>query len=131
MLHRGLITQAFASALTLAAFAAAPSLVNANTAQTTEGRKIFQQKCAACHAIIPGRPSPLGPNLAGLGSRTRAASPGFAYSSALQKIPGKWDRSSLGQYLADPMKYAPGTRMAIAVKDERERQLVVEYVLAL
>lgn len=131
MLHRGLIALAFAGALALVAVTAVPSLVNANTAQTSEGRKLFQQKCASCHAVIPGRPSPLGPNLAGLGSRTRAASPGFAYSPALQKMPGRWDRSSLGQYLADPNKYAPGTRMAVALKDERERQLVVEYVLAL
>lgn len=120
-----------ASAVALAASAAIPSLVNANAPQTQEGRKVFQQKCASCHAVILGRPSPLGPNLAGLGSRTRATASGFAYSPALQKMQGKWDRGSLGQYLADPTKYAPGSRMAIAVKDERERKLVIEYVLSL
>ena len=47
-----------------------------------KGKKLFMQRCAACHNVEKGAKNKQGPNLFGLfGSKTGQA-PGFSYTDA-------------------------------------------------
>ena len=73
------------------------------------------KKCAACHNADKGGANALGPNLwARDGQAASAMSPGFAYSDALKGKAGNWDLEGMSEWLANPKKYAPGTKMTFA-----------------
>ena len=40
--------------------------------------------------------------------------PGFAYSDALKGVGGTWDWDKMSAWLANPKKFAPGTKMTFA-----------------
>ena len=83
------------------------------TADAAKGEQVFK-KCTACHNADKGGANALGPNLWGVFGKPHGHVPGFAYSAALKGIPGTWDWKSLDAWLANPKKYAPGTKMTFA-----------------
>ncbi|WHO37309.1 c-type cytochrome [Sphingobium sp. AP49] len=93
------------------------------------GSVLFRQRCQSCHGVKPGQTSVLGPNLAGVTGR-KAASTGFAYSSALKSSGLTWDKSTLDMFLAAPMTKVPGTRMIISVADARQRADLLAFLAA-
>lgn len=99
-----------------------------------DGRQVFEQRCASCHAAVAGAPPGPGPNLAGLRGRAVAADPGFDYSPALEaarEAAPAWTAALLSRFLADPEAMFPGLWMGNnGLRNERERAAVVSFLMA-
>jgi cytochrome c len=105
---------------------ALPTAVLAQDA--ANGKKLFT-KCAPCHAIGPGAKNKVGPELNGILTRPAASVADFAYSDALKKSGITWDDAALHEWLTDPKKKVPGTKMLFpGVKDEAERDDIIAYI---
>lgn len=110
-------------------------LALAGTAQAggdaAAGKAKFQQ-CAGCHRIGEGAKNALGPALNDLIGRAVGSVEGFKYSPAMKKKGEEglvWDEKTLDEFLAGPMKYVKGTRMAFpGLKAQTDRQNVIEYL---
>ena len=83
------------------------------SADAAQGEQVFK-KCAACHNADPGGANALGPGLFGVMGNPVAAHPGFAFSDALKGHGGTWDWDNMSAWLANPKKFAPGTKMTFA-----------------
>jgi cytochrome c len=83
------------------------------TADVAKGEAVFK-KCAACHNADPGGANALGPALFGTMGKPLAHHPAFAYSDALKGVGGTWDWEKMSHWLANPKKFAPGTKMTFA-----------------
>jgi len=88
--------------------------------------------CSACHTVAPGGAALIGPNLHGVVGRDIASAEGFVYSDALLALPGEWDAAKLHAFLADPLTYAPGTKMGLAgIASPQERADLIAYLESL
>lgn len=84
------------------------------SADPAKGEQVFK-KCAACHNADKGGPNALGPNLWGvLGEGVGKGAHGFAFSDALASKGGVWEWQNLSDWLHNPKKFAPGTKMTFA-----------------
>ena len=83
------------------------------SADAAKGEAVFK-KCAACHNAEPGGANALGPALYGVMGNPVAGHPGFAFSGPLKEKGGAWDWETMSQWLANPKKFAPGTKMTFA-----------------
>ncbi|WP_353227486.1 c-type cytochrome [Novosphingobium sp.] len=103
--------------------------VAAHAEDVAAGKAVFGQ-CMACHVAKPGAVGVAAPNLYGVVGR-KAASTGFAYSSALKASKLTWDKATLNTFLKAPQKLVPGTRMVIAVTNDTQRENVIAYLASL
>lgn len=88
--------------------------------------------CGACHAAGPDGGTLIGPTLWDVVGRKVAAREEFEYSDALRKLGGEWTPDRLDGFLADPMGFAPGTRMTyVGIQDPAERRDVIAYLRTL
>ena len=93
-----------------------------------KGKKLFKQRCAQCH-VVDSKVSKVGPTLNGLIGRTSGQETGFDYSIANKKKNVVWTRETLFNYLLDPKKYIPGTKMAFSgLKKADERADIIKYI---
>jgi cytochrome c len=93
-----------------------------------EGEKVFKKYCTACHTVEAGK-NKVGPSLAGVVGRKAGSVPGFKYSDANEKSGVVWDEKTLDEYLTNPRKFIPGTKMLFAgIKKEDERKAVISYL---
>ncbi len=84
------------------------------SADVAKGESLFK-RCTSCHTIDQGGPNGIGPNLHGVvGEAIGKGAGGFAFSSALSGMGGTWDFDKLNEWLANPKKFAPGTKMTFA-----------------
>lgn len=98
------------------------------SADPAKGADVFK-KCQACHTVDQGAPNGLGPNLWATMGKAHGHVPGFAYSDALKSVPGVWDWKSMSEWLANPKKYAPGTKMTFAgLGNPQDRANVIAFL---
>lgn len=91
-------------------------------------------KCLACHAVGAGAANKNGPILNGVAGKPAGAAEGFMYSEAFQEAKATglvWTSENLDKYLADPIGFMPGSRMAWAVPGASDRAAIIAYLMAL
>jgi cytochrome c len=101
------------------------------SADPTKGEQVFK-KCTACHNADKGGANALGPNLWGvLGEPVGKGANGFAFSEALSGKGGNWDWDKLSEWLSNPKKFAPGTKMTFAgLGNPEDRANVIAFLNA-
>jgi len=119
---------------TLAAAAAigaalTPSLASADAAaDAVAGKRVFM-RCMACHAVKPGAPNKVGPNLSGVVGRKAGQAKGFRYSAAMTKAPVTWNEATLDKWLTRPASVVPGTSMVFAgLPKPEDRKAIIAYL---
>jgi cytochrome c len=110
--------------------AAVPIATLLATADVAKGEAVCK-KCAACHTIAQGGANGIGPNLWASMGKPHGHVAGFSYSDALKSVPGNWDFEGMDKWLANPKKYAPGTKMTFAgLGNPEERANLIAYLNA-
>ncbi|MGG5888560.1 c-type cytochrome [Falsiroseomonas sp. HC035] len=107
-------------------------LTLASSAQAQNGRAIFENHCASCHAVERDAPEQAGPNLHGVMGRRVGGAAAFGYSPVLEaaRDAGEtWDRDRMVRFLADPEEMYPGLWMgANGLRQAAEREAVADYL---
>ena len=124
MMHRARPAALALGFALIAAIAAAPALAEGDPAK---GKKVFK-KCKVCHTLKVGK-NRIGPSLAGIIGRPAASIKGFRYSKAMKASGLVWDVETLGQYLENPKKFVPKTKMIFkGLKKEQDRDNLIAYL---
>lgn len=93
------------------------------------GEKLFKARCAQCHTYQKNQPHKTGPNLYGLFGRETGQCEGYMYSSANKNASIVWNEQTLFDYLEDPQKYIPRTKMVLrGFKGIQERKDVIAFL---
>lgn len=97
------------------------------SADAGAGEKVFA-KCKACHKVDGSNGT--GPHLDGVVDREKAHVDGFSYSDALMAMATEtWTPEKLDAFLANPKKYAPGTKMSFAgLPKETDRANLIAWL---
>lgn len=98
-------------------------------ADIAEGEKL-SKVCAACHTFDKGGAMKVGPNLHGIVGSNHAHMAGFAYSDAMKAKSGElWTRETLNEFLWNPKKAVPGTKMVYAgMKKPEQRAAMIKWL---
>ncbi len=108
-----------------------PILALIVNADADAGKKL-SKKCAACHSFNAGGANKVGPNLWNIVNRDIGKVENYKYSKALSDFGGKWDYSSLNQFLLKPKKYIKGTKMNYTgLKKDKDRANIILWLRSL
>jgi cytochrome c len=111
--------------VTLAVLAASGNALAAGDAE--KGKRAFN-KCKACHALEAGKKR-IGPTLYGMFGRKAGADKDYSYSSGMKTSNITWTEETLDQYVENPRKIVPGTKMAFpGIKKKEEREDLIAYL---
>ena len=117
--------------------AAAPAAANTDTitgvkyasytGDPVKGKTAFAT-CTTCHAIEAGV-NKIGPSLHGVVGRPAGSIPNFTYSAANKGSGITWTPEKLFQYLENPQRVVPGTKMGFpGYPDPQTRADVIAYL---
>lgn len=96
-------------------------------ATASAGEKVFVA-CQSCHAIEAAQ-NRVGPTLHAIVGRAAGLVPGYDYSRANRTSGIVWTPEKLFQYLENPQRVVPGTKMTYTgVKAAQQRADVVTYL---
>jgi len=99
------------------------------TGNPANGEKLFKSRCAQCHTTEKGGDNKQGPNLNGLLGRTAGSVSTYKYSPANSSSGVVWEEQTLFDYLLNPKKYIPKTKMNFAgFKSEQDRADVISFL---
>ncbi|KAK4634116.1 Cytochrome c [Fulvia fulva] len=94
-----------------------------------KGANLFKTRCAQCHNLKEGEGNKIGPNLHGLFGRQTGQVEGFSYSDANKQKGITWEENTLFEYLENPKKYIPGTKMAFGgLKKGKDRNDLITFL---
>ncbi|KAI9776191.1 MAG: iso-1-cytochrome c [Geoglossum umbratile] len=94
-----------------------------------KGAGLFKTRCAQCHTLGEGEGNKIGPNLHGLFGRKTGQVEGFSYTDSNKQKGIIWDENTLFEYLENPKKYIPGTKMAFGgLKKEKDRNDLITHL---
>lgn len=97
------------------------------TGDPAKGKTAFIT-CTTCHAIEAGV-NKIGPSLHGVVGRAAGSIPNFTYSAANKGSGITWTPEKLFQYLENPQRVVPGTKMAFpGYPDPQTRADVIAYL---
>lgn len=98
------------------------------SASVERGQAVAKQ-CTQCHTFEKGGPAHTGPNLWGIIGAKFAHFAGFAYSTAMKSKEGTWNYEELNQFINNPRKFVPGTKMSfVGIQDAQKRADVIAYL---
>lgn len=120
MTAKGRIVLAFAFATVSSAALAA--------GDPAAGEKVFT-KCKVCHQIGPNAKNMVGPEQNGIEGRKAGVQPGYNYSDANKNSGITWDEATFKEYITDPKKKVPGTKMVFpGLPNAKDRDDVWAYM---
>jgi cytochrome c len=97
------------------------------TGNAAAGRTVFAQ-CRTCHVTDAGV-NRIGPSLHQVVGRTAGTVAGYAYSAANANSGITWTTEKLFQYLENPQRVVPGTKMVFAgIADAQRRADLIAYL---
>jgi cytochrome c len=103
----------------------------AGIAQAADGKRgadVFEEQCAECHSLKPGK-AKKGPSLFGLVGRGAASLSEYDYSEAMRHSELTWTPEKIEAYLIYPRKMVPGTKMKYdGLADARARADLIQYL---
>jgi len=109
---------------------AAPAL--AQTAGNVATGKLAFLQCQACHAVAPGGPILVGPNLAGIVGAKAGTRPGYFYSLPMKHSGITWTPAELDAFLANPNAVVPGNKMEfVGIPSAAIRADLIAYLATL
>ena len=93
------------------------------------GEEFFLISVLQLSNLTPSLNTKQGPNLGGLFGRVSGTTEGFAYSAANKNKGVKWGEDTLYDYLLNPKKYIPGTKMVFAgLKKPQDRADLIAFL---
>lgn len=99
------------------------------TPDVAHGEQVFAQ-CQTCHVLEEGV-NRVGPSLAGIVGRAAGTVEGYNYTPANANSGITWTPEKMFQYLENPARVVPGTKMAFAgLPDGQDRADVIAYLQA-
>jgi len=99
-----------------------------NTGDPVNGKELFTL-CSACHTVTPDGANMVGPNLHGVFGRKAGSKADFAYSDMMKSAGWTWDAPHLNQWITDPQKVLPGSKMVfVGLPDAKQRADVIAYL---
>ncbi|GJD01987.1 cytochrome c [Colletotrichum higginsianum] len=104
-------------------------LTSAIPGDAKKGANLFKTRCAQCHTVEKDGGNKIGPALHGLWGRKTGSVDGYSYTDANKKKGIEWNDQTLFEYLENPKKYIPGTKMAFGgLKKEKDRNDLIAYL---
>lgn len=100
-------------------------------ADAEAGKKVYN-KCKACHQVGEGAKNAAGPNLNAIVGRKAGAVEDYNYSAKLKASDITWDEANLDEWIANPRKKVPGTKMIfMGIRDATDRENLIAYLKTL
>lgn len=97
------------------------------TGDAAAGEAAYGQ-CRVCHMVEEGK-NGVGPSLHGIIGREAGSIEGFRYSDANANSGVTWTPEAMFDFLENPRKFMPGTRMAFpGLKDPQARADLIAYL---
>ncbi|KAF5024036.1 hypothetical protein F66182_3883 [Fusarium sp. NRRL 66182] len=94
-----------------------------------KGANLFKTRCAQCHTVEKDGGNKIGPALHGLWGRKTGSVEGYSYTDANKQKGIEWNDQTLFDYLENPKKYIPGTKMAFGgLKKPKDRNDLIAYL---
>ncbi|KAL8282229.1 hypothetical protein RB597_009770 [Gaeumannomyces tritici] len=104
-------------------------LARRRTSNSKNGAKLFKTRCEQCHTVDASGGNKIGPALHGLFGRKTGSVDGYAYTDANKQKGITWNEDTLFDYLENPKKYIPGTKMAFGgLKKEKDRNDLITFL---
>jgi cytochrome c len=92
-------------------------------------KKKKKKKALSDISNLQGAPNAQGPNLFGIVGRSAGSVDGYSYTPANKNSGITWDEKSLFDYLENPKKYIPKTKMAFpGLKSDKDRASLIAYL---